>query len=49
MANPVGAYFPPPQAELEILFRRELGRRYGIRFHQLFTLINMPIGRGHGA
>jgi len=45
MANPVGAYFPPPQAELEILFRRELGRRYGIRFHQLFTLINMPIGR----
>ncbi len=45
MYNPAGAYFPPPQPDLEELFRRELARRYGVRFHHLYTLLNMPIGR----
>jgi radical SAM/Cys-rich protein len=45
MFNPSGAYFPSPQPQLEDLFRRELARRHGIRFNQLFTLLNMPIGR----
>lgn len=45
MYNPGGAFFPPPQGPLEDLFRRELDQRYGIRFHQLYTLLNMPIGR----
>jgi radical SAM/Cys-rich protein len=45
MANPAGAYFPGDQEALEERFRTELGRQYGISFHRLFTLINMPIGR----
>jgi len=43
--NPQGAVLPPPQAELEADYRRELGDRYGVRFNQLFTLTNMPIQR----
>jgi radical SAM/Cys-rich protein len=43
--NPAGAYLPPEQGALEAQFRRELARRYDIHFHQLFTLLNMPIGR----
>jgi radical SAM/Cys-rich protein len=43
--NPVGPYLPPPQAELEADYRRELLARYGIRFNRLFTLTNMPISR----
>jgi radical SAM/Cys-rich protein len=45
MSNPAGAYFPAPQQQLENFFRGELGRRHGIRFHRLYTLLNMPIGR----
>jgi radical SAM/Cys-rich protein len=45
MYNPAGAYFPPEQTALEELFRRELEKRYAIRFHRLYTLLNMPIGR----
>lgn len=45
MYNPAGAYFPPEQEALEQIFRRELEKRYGIRFHRLYTLLNMPIGR----
>lgn len=45
MANPAGAYFPPRQRELEERYRQELGRRYGLRFNRLYTLVNMPIGR----
>ncbi len=43
--NPLGPLLPPPQAELEVAYRRELGERYGIAFNQLFTLANMPIQR----
>jgi radical SAM/Cys-rich protein len=45
MYNPVGAYLPPEPGALEELFRRELLTRHGIRFNQLLTLLNMPIGR----
>jgi radical SAM/Cys-rich protein len=46
--NPVGPYLPPPQAELEADYKRELLSRYGIRFAHLYTLTNMPISRfGH--
>lgn len=45
MYNPAGAYLPPDQEALETRFRRELSERYDIHFHQLFTLLNMPIGR----
>lgn len=43
--NPVGAQLPPPQAALEAEYRRELGARFGIQFHRLLTLTNMPIVR----
>jgi len=43
--NPLGATLPPSQAELEAEYRRELGRRFGIRFRRLLTITNMPIQR----
>ncbi|MFN7965629.1 MAG: arsenosugar biosynthesis radical SAM (seleno)protein ArsS [Acidobacteriota bacterium] len=43
--NPVGAYLPPAQASIEADFKRELARRHGIVFNQLFTITNMPISR----
>jgi radical SAM/Cys-rich protein len=43
--NPVGAYLPPAQLSIEADFKRELARRHGIVFNQLFTITNMPISR----
>ena len=43
--NPVGASLPPPQADLEAAYRRELQSRYGVVFSQLYTITNMPISR----
>jgi len=43
--NPLGAFLPPPQAALERDYRRELGQCFGIEFHHLFTITNMPIKR----
>lgn len=45
VTNPVGAYLPPRQASLEQEWKRELDRRYGIRFDALYTITNMPISR----
>src|SRR5207244_3855970 len=33
--NPVGAFLPPPQAELETRYREELRGRFGLEFHRL--------------
>jgi radical SAM/Cys-rich protein len=43
--NPIGAYLPPAQAELEADYKEELRARFGIEFHKLFTITNMPIKR----
>jgi radical SAM/Cys-rich protein len=43
--NPLGAFLPAPQEKLETDYRRELGERFGVRFHRLLTLTNMPIKR----
>jgi radical SAM/Cys-rich protein len=43
--NPLGASLPPPQAALERDYKRELAARFGIEFHRLFTITNMPIKR----
>ena len=43
--NPVGPSLPPPQAELEAAYRRELRERHGIEFTNLYTITNMPISR----
>jgi radical SAM/Cys-rich protein len=42
--NPTGATLPPPQADLEADYRRELAE-LGIRFDRLLTITNMPIKR----
>jgi radical SAM/Cys-rich protein len=43
--NPVGAFLPPPQADLEARYREELGANFGIEFNRLLTITNMPINR----
>jgi radical SAM/Cys-rich protein len=42
--NPVGAFLPPAQAQLEHRYRQELGQ-LGVEFNRLFTITNMPIKR----
>jgi radical SAM/Cys-rich protein len=43
--NPVGAFLPGSQAELEADYKRELGVHFGIVFNKLYTITNLPIGR----
>jgi len=43
--NPLGPALPPDQRKLEDDYRRELDRRFGIKFTRLIAITNMPIGR----
>ncbi len=43
--NPLDASLPPPQGELEERYHRELRTLFGIEFHGLRTITNMPILR----
>lgn len=43
--NPVGPFLPPSQAQLEAHYREELRSNFGIEFHRLLTITNMPINR----
>src|SRR5438552_7542361 len=43
--NPLGPRLAPPQADLEADYKAELAKRFGITFHTLFTITNMPINR----
>jgi radical SAM/Cys-rich protein len=43
--NPVGAFLPPSQNELEVDYKRELKKHFGIAFNKLYALTNLPIGR----
>jgi radical SAM/Cys-rich protein len=43
--NPVGAFLPPSQAELEVDYKRVLKEHSGIVFNKLYALTNLPIGR----
>jgi len=43
--NPVGAYLPARQDAIETQFRRELLKRHGVVFNNLYTITNMPISR----
>ena len=43
--NPVGPFLPPPQAKLEQDYKHALAAEFGIEFHRLFTITNMPIRR----
>ena len=43
--NPVGAFLPGQQAELEADYHTELKEHFGIVFNRLYTITNMPISR----
>jgi radical SAM/Cys-rich protein len=43
--NPVGAFLPGPQGELQADYQVELRRQFGIVFNRLYTITNMPIAR----
>ncbi len=43
--NPMGAFLPSSQKELEEQYKRELDSNFGIVFNRLYTFANMPIGR----
>jgi radical SAM/Cys-rich protein len=43
--NPLGAELPGPQAALEAQYHEQLARHFGIVFHELRTITNMPIAR----
>ncbi|NKC13581.1 MAG: radical SAM/Cys-rich domain protein [Gammaproteobacteria bacterium] len=43
--NPQGPVLPPPQANLEDEYRRVLRQEHGVEFTQLFSLVNLPVGR----
>jgi radical SAM/Cys-rich protein len=43
--NPVGAFLPGPQDDLEADYKRELFSHFGIVFNKLYSITNMPIGR----
>jgi radical SAM/Cys-rich protein len=43
--NPVGAFLPAPQKNLEADFKRELYTKFGLKFNNLYAITNMPINR----
>lgn len=43
--NPNGTFLPPNQTGLEADYKKQLGDEYGIEFHNLLTITNMPISR----
>lgn len=43
--NPVGPALPPAQAKLEARYKSELQEHFGVEFHELFTITNLPIKR----
>jgi len=43
--NPAGAFLPPSQDQLEVDYKRELKKHFGIVFNKLYALTNLPIGR----
>jgi radical SAM/Cys-rich protein len=45
VVNPTGAFMPVDQCLAEKKFRKDLARRWDIRFTNLFTFANIPLGR----
>lgn len=43
--NPVGAFLPGPQLELEADYKRELKEHFGVFFNHLYSITNLPIAR----
>jgi radical SAM/Cys-rich protein len=45
VSNPVGAFLPPKQEQVENRFRQMLARKWNISFNSLYTFANVPLGR----
>jgi radical SAM/Cys-rich protein len=45
VSNPVGAFLPAGGAQAESKFRRDLLRKRGVAFNNLYTFANVPLGR----
>jgi radical SAM/Cys-rich protein len=45
VTNPVGTFLPGDQAALEVHWKRQMQRRWGVTFDALYTITNMPISR----
>ena len=45
VTNPVGTFLPGSQRALELRWKGEMRRRYGIEFDRLYTITNIPISR----
>ncbi len=43
--NPAGAFLPGDQMSLQAEFKRQLMRRFGIEFNNLFAITNLPVSR----
>ena len=43
--NPSGAFLPDSQDSLEMEFKRQLQRKFGIDFNSLYAITNLPISR----
>ena len=43
--NPVGAYLPGAQKQVEADFRRTLLKKFNVSFNHLYAIANMPISR----
>ncbi len=45
VASPSGAFLPSGQDQAEKKFKRDLARKWGLEFNQLYIFANMPLGR----
>jgi radical SAM/Cys-rich protein len=45
VTNPVGTFLPGDQNALELRWKAEMRRRFGIEFDRLYTITNMPVSR----
>jgi radical SAM/Cys-rich protein len=45
VANPSGAFLPPPQPQAQKKFREDLRRKHGVAFNELYIFANSPLGR----
>jgi radical SAM/Cys-rich protein len=43
--NPSGAYLPGDQKSMELEFKRQLSKKFGIVFNNLYAITNLPISR----
>jgi radical SAM/Cys-rich protein len=43
--NPGGAFLPPNQKDLEEAYKKNIMESHGVRFNNLFTIVNAPLGR----